>query len=72
MYNRGFTDTPLHEQFRISATTKDGTSNDDSEKICIAYVAKQADGSYKVQKCKEFLDTARTSKFWASVQKVQA
>ncbi|KAH8107230.1 hypothetical protein BXZ70DRAFT_284707 [Cristinia sonorae] len=53
----------------VHATTKGGVSNRDIEMINVLYVAEQADGTYKVKKSKEYVDTVKYVKFAADVQK---
>lgn len=49
--------------------TKGGVSNGDPEVMNIFHLAKQPDGSYKVQRSKEYLDTAKFAVFSEAVRK---
>ncbi|KAH8107231.1 hypothetical protein BXZ70DRAFT_1074830 [Cristinia sonorae] len=53
----------------MRATTKGGASNDEIEVMNVLYVAEQADGTHKVTKSKEYVDTVKWTKFAEAVQK---
>lgn len=52
----------------VNAKTKGGNTND-PEVLNLVYVAQQSDGTYKVTKSREYVDTVKFARFGELVQK---
>lgn len=67
-YSKTSADLPLLFQSTVHVKTPGGNIND-SEILVLLYVTEQPDGSFKVSKAREFVDTAKFAKFDADVKK---